>query len=454
MAKNPKTLKKEKKWGHWVRFTPNSEKDRAEMLKQAGLGSVQELFSDIPEKALIKKELKLPASLNERDLRKELESIAAKNKSAKQLSLFLGAGCYNHFVPAAVPAITGRSEFYTAYTPYQAEISQGSLQAIYEWQTYICWLTGLDAANASVYNGATAAADAMVMAKNITGKSKILASKSLNPGWMQVLRTYATAASLELEELALEELQELDGQTACVIVQQPNFFGCIESLQEIAEKAHSNNALLVVAVSEALSLAFLPNLGKEKADIVALDVQSFGNSMSFGGPAAGVIACRQQYIRHLPGRLVGRTTDSGGNSGFVLTLQAREQHIRREKASSNICTNQALNALASTVYLATLGEKGLKEIAGENHGNALYLAGVLEENGFEFPFGKDFFNEFVVKKPGIGELHKKLLGRGIVFGMLLEGIFPELKDCALVTATEMNSRQSTDSLAAALEELL
>ncbi len=436
-----------------MRFIANNDANKKEMLKEIGAKSIKDLFVDIPKQALIENSLALPNSLSEKDLRKQLESLGQKNKTNRQLSLFLGGGCYNHFIPATVPAITGRSEFYTAYTPYQAETSQGILQAIYEWQTMICMLTGLDAANASIYDGATATAEAIIMAKNIKGKNKVLVAKSLNPEYLEVAKTYAKANGLELKEIELAELErEIDEKTACLIVQQPNFFGCIENLKEIEKKVHAKNALLIVAVAEALSLAFLPLLKMADADIVSADVQSFGNSMSFGGPAAGVIACKQQYVRQLPGRLVGKTVDSDGKQGFILTLQAREQHIRREKASSNICTNQALGALAATVYLATVGEKGLKEIAEENHGNALYLAGMLREKGFSLPFGKSFFNEFVVKKPGIKELHKKLLSKGIVFGLLLEDRFPKLKDCALVTATEMNSREEIDKLAAALEE--
>lgn len=438
-----------------MQFVSHTEKDKKEMLHAIGVESVQELFADIPKKVLIEGNLDIPAALDEKDLRKEIESIAAMNKTAKQLALFLGAGCYNHFIPATVPAILGRSEFYTAYTPYQPEISQGILQAMFEWQTFVCLLTGMDLANASMYDGAEATAEAMIMAANFTGKRRVLIAKSMNPEYKEVVETYANAGNLLLKGIEVSDLEkEIDGETACFIVQQPNFFGCIEQLDEIEKTVHAQGALLVVAVAEALSLGFLQPPGKANADIIAMDVQSFGNPMGFGGPAAGVIACKQQLLRHIPGRLVGKTIDSEGKEGFILTLQAREQHIRREKAGSNICSNQTLCALAATVFLATVGENGLRTIAAENHKNALCLAEGLRRLGFEFPFGNNFFNEFVVKKKGIRLLQEKLLRGGIVFGYLLEKKFPELKDCVLLAATEMNDRGELDKLFAALEELL
>lgn len=438
-----------------MQFIPNSEKDKRAMLREIGANNVKELFADVPKSVLVEKELNLPPALNERELRKEIESIAALNKTARQLLLFLGAGCYNHFIPATVTAITGRSEFYTAYTPYQAEISQGILQAAFEWQTYICLLTGMDVANASMYDGASATAEAMVMAKSITGRKKVLVAKSLNPEYKAVVETYANASGLQLREIETSELnKEIDNETACFIAQQPNFFGCIEKLGEIAKQVHAKGALLVVAIAEAIALPFVGKPADIGADIVAIDVQSFGNAMNFGGPAAGVIACRLQFLRHIPGRLVGKTVDADGKGGFILTLQAREQHIRREKAGSNICTNQALCALAATVFLATLGEKGLREMALENNENAKYLASGLKKLGFELPFGMNFFNEFVAKKKGMRQLREKLLQKNIVFGYLLESHFPELSDCALLAVTEMNSKEEIDKLLKELGELL
>ena len=428
-----------------MRFVPHSKEVKKAMLKEIGVSGIEELFVDVPKKVLLKGELNIGKPLGEKELRREIEALASKNRNAKHLKLFLGAGCYNHFIPTTVPAITGRSEFYTAYTPYQAEVSQGMLQAIYEWQSYICLLTGMDLANASLYDGASACAEAMLMAVASTKRKKVLIAKGLNPEYKAVLQTYARANGIELKEVEVGGLGT--GETACLIVQQPDFFGRINELKEIAEKLHEKGALLVVAISEALSLGLLEKPSSFDADIVAMEAQSFGNAMSFGGPHAGVIACKQQFIRQIPGRLVGKTVDADGKEGFLLTLQAREQHIRREKAGSNICSNQALCALASTVYLATVGENGLKELAKENNGNANYLAEKLEAIGFELPYGKEFFNEFVVKKKGASELQKKLLEKGFVFGLDLG------EDKLLVAATEMNSKQDIDELVNAIGEL-
>ena len=438
-----------------MRFVPHNEKEKSEMLKEVGVASIEELFKDIPENVRVKGELKIGKPLSELELRREIEDLAAKNKSAKQLSLFLGAGCYNHFIPATVPAITGRSEFYTAYTPYQPEISQGMLQAIYEWQSWTCILTGMDLANASLYDGATACAEAMLMAGNARRRKKVLVSDGLNPEYLGVLKTYANANSVELKEIKIAGLEkELDENVSCLIVQQPNFFGQIEELKGLAEKLHEKKALLVVAITEALSLAFCEKPADYDADIVALEAQSFGNPMSFGGPHPGVIACKKDFVRQIPGRLVGKTNDTEGKDGFILTLQAREQHIRRERAGSNICSNQALCALASTVYLSTLGEKGLEETAKENHENAKYLAEKLKGLGFELPFGDNFFNEFVAKKQDLKEIHSALSKKDIVFGYPLEMEFPEIKDSVLLAVTEMNSKQEIDALVLELEELL
>ena len=435
-----------------MRFIPIKAKDREEMLNAIGASSISSLFSDIPEDALIGKPPELPPELNEIRLGKEIEGIAGKNRTAKQLKAFIGAGCYNHSVPAAVPAITGRSEFYTAYTPYQAEASQGLLQAIFEWQTYICSLTGMDLANASMYDGASASAEAVLMAKKATGRNKVLVCNSLNPFYKAVVKTYANAAGVILEEVKLDQIgKHLDEETACVLVQQPDFFGRVLKLQQIEKQVHEKSALLVLAVAEALSLAFVEKPSDCGADIVAVDAQSFGNPMSFGGPAVGVIACRKKFMRLIPGRLVGRTQDAEGKPGFILTLQTREQHIRRERATSNICSNQALCALASTVYLALLGEKGLKELAGENNENAAYLAGRLEALGFSLPFGKGFFNEFVVKVKDAGKVQARLLEKGIVFGYSLGNDFPEVEDYILVAVTELNSRADIDMLVKELE---
>lgn len=441
--------------GGLVQFIPVKGREKKEMLLSVGVSSMQELFKDIPKQALAGNQLDLPSGLNEMELRKEIESIAAKNKSAKQLCLFLGAGCYNHFVPAVVDAVVSRGEFYTAYTPYQPEASQGMLQAIFEWQSWVCLLTGMDLANASMYDGASAGAEAMVMAGNATQRKKVLLAKSMNPFYKAVVKTYANANRLEVREIGAENIPEAaDDRTACAIVQQPNFFGCIEQLSEIAGAVHSKGGLLVVCVAEAMSLPFLGKPGWQGADIVAAEMQGFGNRMCFGGPHVGVIACKQRFMRQIPGRLVGKTMDEEGKEGFVLTLQAREQHIRRGKAGSNICSNEALNALAAAVYLASVGEKGLKSIAEENHSNAEYLAEKLQLLGFQFPLGKRFFNEFVVRARNAKKLQAGLLEQGFVFGYALEDLFPEMQDCLLVAVTEMNGRHEIDGLAAELGKML
>ena len=438
-----------------MRFVPHKKEDTQEMLKVAGVKSASELFVDIPKNVLIEKELELSPPLNERELRTQVEAIAAKNKTVKQLSLFLGAGCYNHFIPATVPALVGRSEFYTSYTPYQPETSQGMLQAIYEWQTYVCMLTGMDIANASVYDGASATAEAMMMAKGITGRKKVLVTKGLNPEYKAVVETYANTNGLQLKEIEANNAEkEVDKETACLIIQQPDFFGRIKELKSVEKAVHAKDALLIVSIAEAMSFAFIGQPGKEGADIVAAEMQSLGNSMSYGGPHAGVIACRQKFMRQIPGRLVGKTVDTEGKQGFVLTLQAREQHIRRERAGSNICTNQALCALAVTVYLSTVGEKGLQEIAAENNENAEYLHKKLKALKLEFPFEENFFNEFTVKVKNAKQVQEKLLEKGTIFGYALEEKFPELKDCLIVAATEMNTKKEIDSLAKQLEAIL
>ena len=425
-----------------MRFVPHSKQEKEEMLKGAKVSSIEELFKDIPQKLFLKEGLKLGKGLSEMELQHELQELSSKNR---QLKLFLGAGCYSHFIPAAVPAIVGRSEFYTAYTPYQPEMSQGMLQAIYEWQTYICLLTGMDVANASMYDGASACAEAMLMAVASTRKKKVAIAKGLNPQYRETVETYANVNGIEIIEVEVNADMEIEEDTACVIAQNPDFFGRIAKLKELSEKAHAKGALLVVAVTEALSLAFAEKPVDYDADIVAMEAQSFGNAMSFGGPHAGVIACNAKFVRQIPGRLVGKTVDSGGKEGFILTLQAREQHIRRENAGSNICSNQALCALASTVYLSVVGENGLKELAIQNHKNAKYLAEKLVEKGFELPKGEDFFNEFVVKAKDARQLQEKLLEKGFAFGHLLS------ENELLVAVTEMNSKEEIDELVGALQ---
>ncbi len=442
-------------------YISTTKKQRKEMLQSIGVNSVEDLFKDIPEKLKIKK-LNLNNPLSEAELKKTVSDLSKKNANALEYSYFLGAGIYNHFLPSVVPHLALRSEFYTAYTPYQPEVSQGNLQVIYEWQTFISELTGQDLANASVYDGATATADAMIMTKIITKRNKVLVAKSLNPEYKKVLKNYAQANEIEIKEieyknglLSLDELKkELDEKTASVILQNPNFFGCIESLEEIINLIHEKGTLSIVAVSEPVSLGLLKPAGEFDADFVTGEGQSFGIPMSFGGPGVGFYATKQKHVRFVPGRLSGKTTDSDGKEGFILTLQAREQHIRREKAISNICTNQGLMAVIATIHLSLLGKNGLKEMAELNLQKAHYAAEKIKElDGFEIFFGALFFNEFVIKTPGAEKVKEKLLEKKIISGFSLEKEFPELKDCILFCVTEMNSKESIDTLVEVLKEV-
>lgn len=428
-----------------MNFIPNTNKDREDMLKTIGISSVNDLFNDIPKEILLKENLKINKSLSELEVKNKLKNLANKNKT--EFISFLGAGSYNHFIPSIVNHIISRSEFYTAYTPYQPEISQGILQAIYEYQSMICELTGMDVANASLYDGTSALAEACIMSVNITRRNQILMLKSIHPEYREVVKTYCHAHDFELEEIDDEEIKEkITEKTAAFLVQNPNFFGCIEDLKEIEKIVHKKNALLVVSVVEPTSLGLLKSPGSSGADIVTGEGQSFGNAMNFGGPYLGIIATKDKYKRNIPGRLVGATVDADGERGFILTLQAREQHIRREKASSNICSNEALCALAATVHLSALGKKGIIELAELNIQKAHYLADKLKENGFEMVFDKPSYNEFVVKVDDVKEINDKLLKNNIIGGLELEKYYPEMKDCLLFCVTEVITKQDMDKL--------
>ena len=435
-------------------YISNTESEKKEMLKEIGVNSALELFNDIDKKLILKEPLKVSKKLSELEVRKKLEAIAQKNKLVKN---FLGAGCYSHYIPSVVNHIISRSEFYTAYTPYQPEISQGSLQSIFEFQTYICRLTGMDAANASMYDGSTALAEAAFMAHNITNKNKIIIPKTVHPEYRKVVQTYCSMHSIDYVEINykngiidIENLKnEIDGNTAAVIVQNPNFFGCIENTAEIEKLAKQNNALLISCVAEAISLGLLE---PKNADIVVGDGQSFGIPLSFGGPAFGFMAVKQEHVRKMPGRLVGQTIDAENKKGFILTLQAREQHIRREKATSNICTNSALMALAATVYLSMLGNQ-LKDLANLNLQKAHYAYEKIRQlNNFEPAFSSPFFNEFVIKCNDINNLFLKMKENDIVPGLYLGKYYPELKNHMLICVTEMHSKEDIDNLIKIMEE--
>jgi glycine dehydrogenase subunit 1 len=415
-----------------MEFIPKNKEEEKAMLECIGVDSIKLLFSDIPEQILLKKNLDMEKPLSEAELRRKVENIASKNKVYK--TSFLGGGSYNHYIPSVVNHIISKPEFYTAYTPYQAEMSQGILQAIFEYQTMICELTGMDVSNASVYDGAEALAEAAIICLNKTRRDEIIISKAVHPEYRVTVKTYLNARDKKLVEIDLkdgktdlEKLKEaLDENTAGVLVQSPNFLGQIE--EDIYDLVHENGSLLTVAISDPSCLGILK---QPKADIITAEGQSFGNPRCFGGPYLGVIAAKQELMRYVPGRIVGQTIDADGKKGYVLTLQAREQHIRREKAACNICSNEALNALAATVYLSALGKEGMKELGELNLQKAHYAAEKLQ-----LKFKGNFYNEFVVEVND--DIEEELEKEKIEAGLRLEKFYPELKNCMLFCVTAMN----------------
>jgi glycine dehydrogenase subunit 1 len=436
------------------RYLPMTEADKKAMLETIGVNSVDELFSDIPEKVRFKGEYNIKAAKSETSLMKELFQMASRNADLKTNVSFLGAGVYDHYMPVIVDHVISRSEFYTAYTPYQPEISQGELQAIFEFQTMICELTGMDVANSSMYDGGTALAEAAMLSAGHTKRKKILVSSAVHPESKEVLKTYAKGQYIEVIEVpvnnGITDIEALKGlaneEIAAVIVQYPNFFGRIEPLKELEEIVHANKSLFVVS-SNPLSLGVLTPPGKFGADIVIGDAQPFGIPTAFGGPHCGYFAVTTKLMRKVPGRLVGQTTDDQGRRGFVLTLQAREQHIRRDKATSNICSNQALNALAASVAMTALGKKGVREMAAANLQKAHYARTAFKEAGFDIVYDGHSFNEFVVKlnKP-VKEINQGLLQKGIIGGYDLGRDYPELANHMLVAVTEQRSKEEIDTL--------
>jgi glycine dehydrogenase subunit 1 len=444
-----------------VRYIPNSPDERAEMLQQLGAASIENLFDSIPEDLRLRQNLNVPAAMSEIELLAAFDEMGARNSAAGRVS-FLGGGAYSHYVPTIVDHLISRSEFFTAYTPYQPEISQGTLQSIFEFQTLVCQLTGMDIANASMYDGSTAMAEAVLMAERVTKRSKVIASAAVHPQYLEVAQTYVQHAGIELQQLPYctetgttlpESLSAIDDQTAAIVVQSPNFFGCIEDLQALGEKAHAHGALLIVAVTEAMSFGLLRSPGACGADIVVAEGQSFGVPLSFGGPYVGLFAIRDKYARQIPGRLVGEAFDKQGRRGFVLTLATREQHIRREKATSNICTNEGLIALASTIYLETMGRRGVQEAARQCAQKAHYAARVIGAiRGFALPFSGPFFNEFVVRAPVEASplLDKLAREKGIDGGIALSRFDSNRPNDFLVCVTETNTRAQIDALVAGL----
>lgn len=437
------------------RYLPMTEQDQKEMLSAIGVKKVDELFSDIPESVRFKGEYNIKQAKSESALIKELTKLAAKNANVKSHTSFLGAGVYDHYAPIIVDHVISRSEFYTAYTPYQPEISQGELQAIFEFQTMICELTGMDVANSSMYDGGTALAESAMLSAGQTRRKKILLSQVVHPEARDVVKTYAKGQHVEVVEIPYQDgltdlaaLKELiSDEVAGVIVQYPNFFGRIEPLKEMEELVHSVKAMFIVS-SNPLALGALTPPGQLGADIVTGDVQPFGIQSSFGGPHCGYFAVTQKLVRKVPGRLVGQTVDEDGKRGFVLTLQAREQHIRREKATSNICSNQALNALAASVAMTALGKKGVKEMALQNIQKAYYAKQVLKQKGLEVVFDGPSFNEFVIKLPASYKMiNDQLFKKDIIGGYDLGQTYPELKDHMLVAVTELRTKEEIDAFA-------
>ena len=443
-----------------MRYIPNSPEERAEMLDSIGLSNAAELFRSIPSDVQLGRKLNVTDALAEPEVIASMESMAAKNTAATKPS-FLGAGVYQHFSPTIVDHLIQRSEFFTSYTPYQPEISQGTLQYIFEFQTLVCQLTGMEVANASMYDGSTSMAEAYLMAQRVTRRDKIVVAQSVHPEYREVARTYTMHGDTEIIEIGFDEetgrvtgLEALDDKTAALVVQSPNFFGCVEDLQALADAAHAVGALLVVTVTEAISFGLLKTPGACGADIVVGEGQSWGVPMSFGGPHVGLFATQEKFVRQMPGRLCGVAYDKNGNRGFVLTLSTREQHIRREKATSNICTNQGLIALAATIYMETMGKKGLQEVAVQNAQKAAYAKQKIAEiDGYSVPFSAPTFNEFVVRgSREANEILEKLrTDKGIIGGLALSKYYPERDNEFLVCVTETSSKRQIDSLIEALK---
>jgi glycine dehydrogenase subunit 1 len=435
-----------------MRYLPHTEEDISAMLRKVGMASMDDLFASVPNDCRRKDEMDIADPMTEWELNYHANALAEMMAVSPQYKIFMGAGSYDHYIPATVSHLSGRSEFYTAYTPYQPEISQGTLQAIYEYQTLTCRLLGMEVANASMYDGASALAEALLMAIRIKKtRKKVAVSSLIHPLYRRVVQTYFNPTDYEIIELprlengrthicALTAMNDL----AAVAIQSPNFFGCIEDLKSAGEMIHQNNALFVACFSEPLAYGLLKNPGSLGADIACGEGQSLGIPRTFGGPGLGMFATRTEFVRNMPGRLIGQTKDKNGKRGFVLTLATREQHIRREKATSNICSNQGLCATTSAMYMASLGRTGMKELAKLNYDKAEYLKRELKQAGFEIPYTAPTFNEFVVKFPN--EKYEALLDKKIVAGLPLAEYYPESENHYLLCVTETISRQDMDIL--------
>jgi glycine dehydrogenase subunit 1 len=440
-----------------MRYIPNSPGERRSMLSDIGLERIEELFDQIPEQLKLKEAIGIGEPMSEPELLEYFRSLASENRIDYQS--FLGAGAYSHFIPVIIDSLISRAEFFTAYTPYQPELSQGTLQYTFEFQTMICQLTGMEVANASLYDGSTAVAEAVLMANRVTRRSRVIIADTVHPQYREVVSAYTKNLGLTIDVIEHGEsgnfdptTMGIDRETAAVVVQSPNFFGCVEDLEAIADAAHEAGALLVVAVTEPMSLGVLKPPGACGADIVAGETQSFGIPLSYGGPYCGLFATLDKHVRQMPGRLVGEARDSEGRRGYVLTLSTREQHIRREKATSNICTNQGLFALMATVYLSTMGRQGVQEVARQNLHKAHYAASEISKiPGFDLRFSAPFFNEFVLRTPRPAtEVIDGLLDKKIIGGIGLERYFPGMSDGLLVCVTETVKKDAIDKLVSAL----
>jgi len=447
-----------------MRYLPLGPDDRAAMLALIGVGDVDDLFVAVPKDKLLRKLPDLPLAQGELEVERELGRLAARNTPAGSVAFFVGCGAYRHHVPATVDHLIQRSEFLTSYTPYQPEITQGTLQYLFEFQTLVARLTGMEVANASMYDGSTATAEAVLMAHRVTRRRKAVVSGGLHPHYRQVVETLSHHGGSELVTLApdprgVEDIvAAIDGATSCVVVQYPSFYGHIRDLQPIADAAHAKGALLVVAVTEVVALGLIKSPGEMGADIVAAEGQSLGNGLNFGGPYVGLFAARDKHVRQMPGRLVGETLDAEGRRGFVLTLSTREQHIRREKATSNICTNSGLCALAFTIHATLLGEAGLRRLATINHANACDLAARLAAiKGVEV-LNSAFFNEFTIRVPGAAtDVIDRLADKGVMGGVRVSRLEPDraaMADLIVVASTEINTDDDRAAYAAALQEVL
>ena len=447
-----------------MRYIPHTETDIREMLSAIGIKEIGELFHSIPEALRLEAPLDLPPALPEADLTQALSQLASRNVNLEECAVFLGAGVYRHFTPSVVNHLLLRGEFLTSYTPYQPEVSQGTLQAIFEFQSFVCMLTGMEIANASIYDGSSSLAEAVLMAHRVNDRNEVLMSRTVHPEYRQVVETYTRGIDFKITEVPYQEngqtdlefiKQHVTDDTSSVVIQSPNFFGIVEQYAELREFLKEKETLLIVVVAEATSLGILKPPGERGADIVAGEGQGWGLPVSYGGPHVGFFATQEPFFRQVPGRIVGETVDRAGQRSYALTLATREQHIRREKATSNICTNQGLCALAATIWLAAMGKQGVRDVALQNLKTANALKDKLQQlKGFGLRFLADTYNEFVLECPGPAqELHAKLLEANIVAGLPLGNFYPELDNCLLLCATEMNSLESLEHFADQLGSL-